>query len=136
MHELALAEAVIATALDAADKEGMKRITRIAVRIGALQKIESDVFEFALKELLPASEPRIASAVIDLETTPAKFSCRPCGREFTLDAETGPQSHEQSEAIHFIPELAHSFLCCPACNSPDFEVLEGRGVTLETVEGE
>jgi hydrogenase nickel incorporation protein HypA/HybF len=136
MHELALAEAVITTAIDAAEKNDITRITRISVRIGQLQSIKSDIFEFALRELVPRSETRIASAEIAVEQEPARFRCRPCGHEFALTPSTGPSDEEESEAIHFIPELAHSFLHCPECNSPDFEVLQGRGVTIEAIEGE
>jgi hydrogenase nickel incorporation protein HypA/HybF len=39
------------------------------------------------------------------------------------------------EAIHFVPEIAHTYLRCPKCDSPDFEILGGRGVTLQTVKG-
>jgi len=136
MHEFALAEAVIATALDEAQRNGLAEIHSIDVRIGELQRISRETFEFALKELMPASEPRLASAGIELRVEPARFRCRPCGREFALDETEGPRNHDESEAIHFIPELAHSFLCCPACRSPDFEVLAGRGVLIESLTGE
>ena len=136
MHELALAETGLNKAIDAAEKNNITRITRISVRIGQLQSIKSDVFEFALRQLVPRSEVRIASAEIAVEQEPARFRCRPCGHEFALTPSTGPSGEDESEAIHFIPELAHSFLQCPACNSPDFEVLQGRGVTIEAIEGE
>jgi len=136
MHELALAEAVIATALDAAKSRGFSRLTKIQVSVGELQNIESSAFEFALKEILPLSEPRIAGVEITVEREPARFRCRPCGREFRLGREAAPGSEEESEAIHFIPELAHAFLHCPDCKSPDFEVLEGRGVSIASLEGD
>ena len=41
-----------------------------------------------------------------------------------------------NEAIHFIPELAHAFLECPSCQSPDFELLQGRGVSIGAIEGD
>ncbi len=135
MHELALAEAVIHAALDTAAQNHLTRLTRIVVQIGELQTIEREVFEFALREVLPASEPRIATTQIDLEVEPARFRCRPCGREFAL-ADTERTSGDASEAIHFIPELVHAFVCCPACGSPDFEVTAGRGVLLRELEGE
>ena len=135
MHEFALAEAVISAALDHAEKEGLAEVTGIVVRIGELQMIEREIFEYALKEIMPATEPRLASTVITLETAPARFRCRPCGREFGLADTAGPQTEDESEAIHFIPELAHTYLFCPDCRSPDFEMLEGRGVTIATIEG-
>jgi len=136
MHELALAEAVIATALREAEKEGMHALTRIDVRVGELQRISREGFEFALKEVLPRTEPRLAGTEILLEIEPAGFRCRPCGREFDLSEISGPAGRDQAEAIHFIPELAHAFLRCPACESPDFEVVRGRGVSIESLEGE
>ena len=45
-------------------------------------------------------------------------------------------SEEQSEAIHFIPEVAHVYIRCPECESPDFEFVKGRGVWIESIEGE
>ena len=136
MHEFALAEGVVASAIAAAEKAGMTRIQQVEVRIGELQRISRETFEFALTELLPADEPRIAGASFELAVEPARFRCRPCEHEFKLADTAGPADHDQREAIHFIPELAHGFLCCPACRSPDFEVLEGRGVVLAAVEGE
>ena len=137
MHEMALAEAVITTALQTAEKEGLARIEKIAVRIGELQQIKKDTFEFCLKEIIPASEPRLESTVITLEIQPARFRCRPCGHTFTLAETSGPSlGHDESEAIHFIPELAHSFLRCPGCSSPDFEVEQGRGVSIDYIDGE
>ena len=136
MHELALADAVITTALAAARREGIRRIVRIDVTIGELQRIERDVFEFALREVLPAGEPLLASARIELEIEPVRFRCRPCSCEFGSSDTEGAQGTDAQEAIHFIPELAHAFVRCPQCHSPDFEVTQGRGVAIRAIEGD
>jgi hydrogenase nickel incorporation protein HypA/HybF len=136
MHEWALAEGVIVTALDASEKEGLGRIRRIVVRIGELQRIEQEVFRQALEAVKPDSEPRLKATEIVLEIQPARFRCRPCQHRYGL-ADTGPElDHESLESIHFVPELAHIFMDCPRCHSPDFEVEEGRGVWIESLEGE
>lgn len=135
MHEFALAEAVIDAALQAADREGVAEITRIVVRLGALQNVEPEVFRFALREVLPASEPRLAGAAITVEAEAARFRCRPCGRAFGLDEAGDRGAAEAAEAMHLIPELAHAFLRCPDCRSPDFEVIEGRGLSIAVLEG-
>jgi hydrogenase nickel incorporation protein HypA/HybF len=135
VHELALADAVVTTALQVADREGLAEITRLDVRIGELQQIDVGVFEFALKEVIPAGEPRLASAAIVVKTEPAELRCRPCGHGFGLEETRGPRGEDESEAIHFIPELAHSFLRCPRCKSPDFELVRGRGVSIGSIEG-
>ncbi|MBI4881169.1 MAG: hydrogenase nickel incorporation protein HypA [Planctomycetes bacterium] len=136
MHEFALAEAVIRSALEFAEQGGIARITKLVVRIGELQTIAREVFDYALKEIMPASEPRLAGVQIVLETEPARFRCRPCAREFTLAETSGPKDTDESEAMHFIPELAHACLRCPRCQSPDFEMLAGRGVSIASIEGE
>ena len=136
MHEMALAEAVVAAAIEAAEKNGITKITKIEVRVGELQKIELDAFRFAIEQMIPAGEPRIAGAALEVETDPARCRCRACGRSFGLADVPPPGGHEESEAIHFIPELAHAFLRCPACASPAFEVTGGRGVTVGAIEGD
>jgi hydrogenase nickel incorporation protein HypA/HybF len=136
MHEWALAEGVIRTALEAGEKEGLRSIARISVKIGELQRIKKDVFATALENVMPGDDPRLTSTRIALEIEPALFRCRPCQAEFVLTDLEGPVDHDQLESIHFIPELAHAFMSCPKCKSPDFEVVEGRGVWIEAVEGD
>ena len=133
---MALAEAVIATAKDAARERGLGRITRMDVAIGALQSIDVPTFRFLLEELIGSSEPALKSARLEVEAEPARFRCRPCGHTFGLGGETAPQGEDESEAIHFVPELAHAFLVCPGCGSPDFEIVSGRGVTIAVLDGE
>ncbi|MEM2118837.1 MAG: hydrogenase nickel incorporation protein HypA [Candidatus Bathyarchaeia archaeon] len=130
MHEWALAEAVITAASEAAEKEGLREVTEVKIRVGELQQIEREIFEFALSQLKPASFKN-AKFVIGKEK--ARLQCRACGHAwFFKKDELG---EETAEAIHFVPEVAHSYIKCPACGSPDFEVLEGRGVLLESVKG-
>jgi hydrogenase nickel incorporation protein HypA/HybF len=53
-----------------------------------------------------------------------------------LDELPEPGDAAEAEAVHFIPELAHAFLQCPSCGSPDFEMLAGRGVSIGSIEAE
>jgi hydrogenase nickel incorporation protein HypA/HybF len=136
VHEWALAEGVIDTAVELAEKEGFKRITKIVVRIGALQRIDPDFFRKAIETVMPDGDPRLQSAELVLNLEPAGFLCRGCGHEFARDDTGTGLDSEQLEAIHFVPELAHAFLQCPECESPDFEVRHGRGLWLDSLEGE
>lgn len=136
VHETALADAVVTTALREAERHGLSTITEISVRIGELQRIDREVFAFALREVMPAAEPRLAGVRFRIETEAAEFHCRPCGRTFGTADMAGPGDADEAEAIHFVPELAHAFLRCPACSSPDFEVVRGRGVGIDSIEGD
>ena len=135
MHELALADSVVKAALRAADDAGMDRITRIVVKVGELQQIERDLFEFSLTEVLPSQDSRLTGVVFDIAGELVRFRCRVCETEYGRDDIGIDGESDQSEAIHFIPELSHAFARCPACGSPDFDIKAGRGITLERIEG-
>ncbi|MBD3205777.1 hydrogenase nickel incorporation protein HypA [Candidatus Bathyarchaeota archaeon] len=130
MHEWALAEGVISTATRVAEEEGLTKVTEVVVMIGELQQVEHDVLEFAFEQL---RTPLLEDAKFVLESQPAKFKCRKCGYEW--DFKTEGMTEDVSEAIHFVPEMAHVYLKCSECGSPDFEVLEGRGVWLARIKG-
>ncbi|MHC4429706.1 MAG: hydrogenase/urease maturation nickel metallochaperone HypA, partial [Planctomycetota bacterium] len=84
----------------------------------------------------PQTEPRVARTEFRIDIVPARFRCTPCGNEFSLADTDGPANEDESEAIHFVPELAHAILRCPGCNSPDFEVTAGRGVHILRIAGD
>jgi len=130
MHEWALAEAVISAASQIAEKEELKEVAEVKIKVGELQQIELDILEFALSQLKPAKFKR---AKFSIELAKAELKCRVCGHKWFFKKEEVDAS--TAEAIHFVPEIAHTYIKCPKCGSPDFEILEGRGVWLESIKG-
>jgi len=130
MHEWALAEAVIAAASQIAEKEGLKEVTEVEIKVGELQQIELDILEFALSQLKPA---KFKHTKFSIEVARAGLKCRVCGYKWFFEKER--MDENVAEAIHFVPEIAHTYIKCPKCGSPDFEILEGRGVWLESIKG-
>ena len=130
MHEWALAEAVIKTAAEIAEKEGVKQVTEVVVRIGELQAVERPIFRFALSQLKPAN---FKSAKFRLLTAKTSLKCRVCGNTWMYNKKQVDK--ETAEAIHFVPEVAHTYIKCSKCGSPDFEIAQGRGIWLETIKG-
>jgi len=131
MHEWALAEAVISTVSQLAEKEGLNEVTEVKLKVGELQQIELDVLKFALSQL--KTSKLLKNARFDIETVKAELKCRVCGYEWIFRKEK--MDEDVAEAIHFIPEMAHTYIKCPKCGSPDFEIVRGRGVWLESVKG-
>ena len=125
VHEWALAEAVIKSL------EGVGgRVKLVRVLLGELQNVDGEILLLALEELKRGT--KLEGARFELEVEPAEFECNACGARWRLsDAAVG---EAEREAMHFVPELAHAFLRCPSCGSPDFKVVKGRGVRVE-VEG-
>lgn len=127
MHELALAEGVVATALKTA---AGRTVHRIVVVVGELQQIDAETFRDCVQQVVPADQPALAGVRIDLECEAARLKCRACEKVFALQDLPRPPDANELEAIHFVPELAHSYVSCPSCSSPDFEVVAGRGIWI------
>jgi hydrogenase nickel incorporation protein HypA/HybF len=130
MHEWALAEAVITAAQQIAEKEKLKEIKEVTIKVGELQQIEQSILRFALSQLKPASFKNAKFRITKAKTT---LKCRVC--ENTWLFRKNKLDEGTAEAIHFIPEVAHAYIKCPKCGSPDFEIAEGRGVWLENIKG-
>ena len=130
MHEWALAEAVIAAAQQIAEKEKLKEVKEVTVKIGELQQVERDILQFALSQLKPASFKNAKFRIVKAKT---ELKCRVCGSKWLFRKQKLDES--TAEAIHFVPEVAHTYIRCPKCGSPDFEISEGRGVWLENIKG-
>ncbi|MCK5112109.1 MAG: hydrogenase nickel incorporation protein HypA [Thermoplasmatales archaeon] len=135
MHEWALAESIITAALEAAEKEHLKTITEIKIGIGELQQIEQDIFEFALNEIIKAHGKKLKNVKISIETEESTLKCKICGHTWSFSDMMKKLNEEESEAIHFIPEVAFVHTRCPKCGSPDFEIITGRGVSIISIKG-
>ncbi len=135
MHEWSLAEAVIATVIEESIKEGLEEITKIKIKIGELQQMDTEIFEFALNEIAKVQDVGLllSEMRIEMETERAILKCGVCGKEWAFD-ETG-LGEEEYEAVHFAPEVAHAYIRCPSCKSPDFEIVQGRGVLIDYIKG-
>ena len=130
MHEWALAEAIIDASSQIAEKEGLIEISEVIVKLGELQQIEKDILRFALLHL---RTEKFRKTRFRLETEKAQLKCRACGNSWTFNKKK--LGENASEAIHFVPEIAHTYVNCPKCCCPDFEILEGRGILIQRVRG-
>ncbi|MEE8570825.1 MAG: hydrogenase nickel incorporation protein HypA [Candidatus Bathyarchaeia archaeon] len=130
MHEWALAQAVVSTVLEIAERDGWRKVFEVRIQIGELQQIDHEIFDFSLSFL---RTPILEKTTFHIDSVPAELHCRVC--EHTWELITDDLDDEVSESIHFIPEVAHSYLKCPKCGSPDFEIMKGRGVWLASIQG-
>jgi hydrogenase nickel incorporation protein HypA/HybF len=130
MHEWALAEAILVTAAQVAEREQLREVTEVVVCLGELQDAGSDILEFALNEL---KSGLFRDAVFCFVRAKAELKCRVCGCGWFF--EKSGFDVATVEAIHFVPETVHTFVKCPKCGSPDFEIVSGRGVWLDSIQG-
>ncbi len=136
MHEWALAESILTAAVEAAEKEKLKKITEIKIDMGELQQIEQDIFEFALDEIIKSQGDKLKNVKIKIETVKSTLKCKNCDHTWKFSDMKKKLDEDESEAIHFIPEVAFVHTRCPRCGSPDFEITSGRGVSITQIKGE
>jgi len=130
MHEWALAEAILTSAEELAEKEKLREVTEVTIRIGELQQVEPSILRFALSEMKRDIFEKAKFRILRAKTT---LKCRVCGTTWQFNIKK--LDEQTAEAIHFVPEVAHTYIKCPKCGSRDFEILNGRGVWLESVKG-
>lgn len=134
MHEWALADGIVRTAIEFANMHGKDRILAIRVVLGELQDVNEEILKFAIDEIKKGTIAEDADVEFVLEE--AEFRCRNCGHEWKLREVKEGFNERIKEDIHFIPEVVHAFLACPRCGSRDFEVVKGRGVYLAAIKVE
>lgn len=130
MHEWALADGILQTALEFANEHNAKKIKKITVVLGELQDVEQEIVEFALNQM--KKDTIAENAIFEFEEERAIFKCRNCGYQWELE-DVENKIKDVREDIHFIPEVVHAFLSCPKCGSRDFEVVKGRGIYISKI---
>jgi hydrogenase nickel incorporation protein HypA/HybF len=130
MHEWALAEAILKSAEQVAEQESLKEITEVTIKVGELQQVEPPILRFALNQMKPEAFKKAKFRILKAKSL---LKCRVCGTPWQFNFKKLDKA--TAEAIHFVPEVAHTYIKCPKCGSPDFEIVTGRGVWLEDMKG-
>lgn len=130
MHEWALAEAILTSVKQVADVEGLKEISEVTIRVGELQQVEPPILRFAISQM---KTEIFKNAKFRILKAKSLLKCRVCATAWQFNIKKLDKT--TAEAIHFVPEVAHTYIKCPKCGSPDFEIVAGRGVWLEHVKG-
>ena len=110
MHELSLADAIVAIAREHA---GARRVTGVDVKVGRLRQVVPDALAFAFE--LVASGTNADGAELRLEHVAARVACAGC------DAVT---------------EVTGFPLVCARCGSANVEVVAGDELSVESIEVE
>lgn len=108
MHELALAQAIVDTALRHADG---RRVDRVDVRIGYFRQVVPDSLTFSWELLTDGTG--LAGCELAIEQVPAVVACAACGKRTTLDA---------------------PILLCRSCDSSDVELLSGEEFLIASID--
>lgn len=131
MHEWALADAIVESSLKLIDEKKLNKVKEIYIKVGELQNIDLEIFDFAFKELI--KDTKLKDSIVNYIKEDAILKCLRCGNEWMFKESFNKLKEDEKEAIHFIPETLHIYIKCPKCSSGDFEIKSGRGVHLEDI---
>ena len=113
MHEIGIAQDLSAIIIETAENENLSKVTRVNVTLGKLVQIVPEIFEFAFREAVRDS---IADdAELSIEVVPVIIKCRSC--EKYLQVEDG-------------------MFYCNLCGSTDVNVIQGKELFINSIEGE
>ena len=121
MHELAIADAIVAAAERAA--EG-RPVTVVRVRIGRLRQVVPDSLPFYF-DLAAELSPLCKGAALEWERVDSLLRCGACGEEW--DPAPPPAEDEAGLIVRFR---------CPACESSDHSVVNGDELIVESIDVE
>lgn len=113
MHELSLCQSIIDLVGECARREGMGRVSRVTVEIGAGAAVEVEALRFCFPVL--AESTLMAGAEFDVRTIPLRARCRHCGTEYAPPGVVAP---------------------CPECGAFGPEFLAGREMRVASFDGE
>ena len=106
MHELSLAQALLAQVLELARQHGAERVIRVEVVIGPRAGVVIDSFRFGFEALrqdhAPTRETRL-----EITVPPLVFRCPSCGREFT-DEDSQDRKNPVIPAASPCPDCGHA----------------------------
>jgi hydrogenase nickel incorporation protein HypA/HybF len=130
MHELAIAQKIIETIEEEANKNGMTKVRSAKLKIGKMAAFEKEHLEFCLKTYEKTN--LLEDMEFEIEEVPVELICKSCAQKF-LDARFDDEefAHEISHApALYVPPS------CPVCSSEDVTMTSGNEMMLISIEGE
>lgn len=113
MHELALNQSIVSLVCECGRREGLCRVTRVVVEVGAAAADEPDPLAFCFEVVTADTAARDAELVI--ERVALEAACPACGAQF---------------------EMPHLAAPCPKCGAYGARLLRGRELRVKSIEGE
>jgi hydrogenase nickel incorporation protein HypA/HybF len=136
MLEWALAQSIVANIAGEVKRIELKDVLNVDVRVGELQPIDLDIFRFVLESVLKTYDLPMDMSCVKVSKDKSIVKCRVCSGEWNFDESRDGLIVDGGRAARFIPEAVPVAMRCPRCGSPDFDIVRGRGVWIESIEGE
>ncbi|MCB2228041.1 MAG: hydrogenase maturation nickel metallochaperone HypA [Desulfarculaceae bacterium] len=113
MHELSIAQSLLAIVLDEARRHQVNKVTKVAVKIGALAGVVPSALTFSFDLIKEGT--KAAEAELVVEQAPAQGVCHACEGEI---------------------DMSRLVDQCPHCGSKDIEFTGGQELYVDHIEAE
>jgi len=117
MHELSMADAIVKTAVDVAEKNDAQKIIEITIEIGGLALLNPEQLKFMIEVL--SEDTLLEGAKIVIEEIPIEIECKSCSYE-------GPAGEEELD--HYMPIVK-----CPECDDVSINIIKGRECNVKNI---
>ena len=113
MHELAIAQSILAITLEEVEEHSAQQVHSITLRLGAMTGVEPEALRFCFSIL--AEGTKASGAMLQFVLVPLMARCAECKNEYAIDR--------------------YQFFC-PDCGSARLEMLSGRELQVDHLEVE
>jgi len=110
MHELSIITSLIEQVDQICKEQGKSAISKIVLRIGSLEHINTETFLFMFEQTKEGTP--LEQAELNLTIEPVKIQCRKCS-----------EIYEPEDTIWL----------CPKCNGIGGEIIQGSEIILESI---
>lgn len=117
MHELSMADAIVKTVLDAAEKNQAEEILEVTIEVGKLTMLNPEQLKFLLDVL--TEDTLLESADIIIEEIPVEIKCNSCSYKGSTNLD---------DSDHYL-----LIVKCPECGERDLEVISGRECNVKNI---
>jgi hydrogenase nickel incorporation protein HypA/HybF len=113
MHEMPIAENIFRIVEQQKILNNLKKVYKINLKVGKLTTVVPACLEFCFQVISKGTE--FENVKLEIEIVPFRIKCKKCEKE---------------------KEISNFFLLCPECGSQEIEILSGRELSIESIEGE
>jgi hydrogenase nickel incorporation protein HypA/HybF len=113
MHELSIIQNIFPIIENVAKENHLKIVNKVFLKVGGLRQVVLEFLQFAFTTVSKGTIAENADLIIEL--IPITVDCKNCQKQFTIE-----------ENVYI----------CPSCDNTELEVLTGKEVVLDQIEGE
>lgn len=114
MHELKIIQDIFPIIENVAKENHLKSINKVFLQVGGLRQVVPEFLQFAFVTVAKDTIVAIGAELI-IEAIPITARCKHCQKQFTV---------------------GENIYVCPHCDSSDLEILTGKEIILESIDGE